>query len=111
MGFGSATKKISKVADMAEEVYKRLNELREQVQELRKTVRATHDRVDRLEATVERQTAVIEALAEEQGIDVDRVHAEAAIVEAEDTSEAPGPDTDADDSSGTADDEAAPRTD
>jgi len=111
MGFGSATKKISKVADMAEEVYKRLNELREQVQKLRKTVQATHDRVDGLETTVEQQTAVIEALAEEQGIDVDRVHAEAAIVEAEGRPEVTDADADADDPSGTADDEAAPRTD
>jgi TolA-binding protein len=84
MGFGSATKKISKVADMAEEVYKRLNELREQVQEMRETVQSTSDRVERLERTVEGQTVVIEALAEQSGVDVDQVYAEAAIGEAED---------------------------
>ncbi|MEF8841759.1 MAG: DUF5798 family protein [Haloarculaceae archaeon] len=107
MGFGSATKKISKVADMAEEVYKRLNELREQVQELRKTVQATHDRVERLETTVEQQTAVIEALAEQEGIDVERIHAEAAIEEAEGDPSAP----ETEEASASTDGEPAPETD
>ncbi|MFC6942366.1 DUF5798 family protein [Salinirubellus sp. GCM10025818] len=88
MGFGSATKKISMVADMADEVYKRLNDLREQVHEMRQTVQSTDQRVERLERTVEGQTAVIEALAEQQGIDVEQVYAEAAIREAETTPEA-----------------------
>lgn len=87
MGFGSATKKISKVADMAEEVYRRLNELRAQVQAMQETVRDTHDRVERLEAKVDQQTAVIEALAEREGVDVERLRAEAAIEEAEEEAE------------------------
>lgn len=87
MGFGSATKKISKVADMAEEVYRRLNELRAQVQAMQETVRDTHDRVERLEVKVDQQTAVIEALAEREGVDVERIRAEAAIEEAEEESE------------------------
>ncbi len=107
MGFGSATKKISKVADMAEEVYKRLNELREQVQRMRETLQATHDRVERLERAVEAQTAVIEALAEEEGIDVDQVYADAAIDEAEDGPSA----TDTEGTTGAVDDEPAPETD
>ena len=115
MGFGSATKKISQVADMAEEVYRRLNELREQVQAMRETVQTTHDRVERLETKVEQQSAVIEALAEREGLDVDRIHAEAAIDEAEETE---GEDTSSavdEGTSGTADTdtdtEPAPKTD
>lgn len=92
---------------MAEEVYRRLNELREQVQELRETVDDTHDRVEQLETVVEQQTAVIEALAEREGIDVERVHAEAAIEEAEDDQSPP----ETGETSGPTEDEPTPKTD
>jgi septal ring factor EnvC (AmiA/AmiB activator) len=83
MGLGSATKKIQQVADMAEKLYERLDQLRTQVNEVSESVAATRETVDRLEHTVERQGAVLEALAEQEGVDVDRLYAEAAIDEAE----------------------------
>jgi uncharacterized coiled-coil DUF342 family protein len=83
MGLGGATKKLQKVADMGDELYGKINELREQVVEMRVTVQDTHRRVEALENKVDQQGAVLEALAEEQGIDVDAVLTEVAIEEAE----------------------------
>ncbi|MES3518160.1 MAG: DUF5798 family protein [Natronomonas sp.] len=83
MGFGSATKKIQKVADMAEELYARMNELGEQILEMRETLQETHNRVAALENKIDQQQALLEALAAEQGIDVDRQLTRVAIDEAE----------------------------
>ncbi|MGM0590246.1 MAG: DUF5798 family protein [Halobacteriota archaeon] len=86
MGLGSTAKKLQKVADMAEDVYKRLNEVREQVHEMQQTVRETRERVDRLESENAEQRALLEAIAEEQGLDLDAVTAQVHIGEAEATS-------------------------
>ncbi len=63
---------------MAEDVYEKLNDLRDQVVELRQ-------RVERVDRTAEDNRALLEALAREQGIDVETVLAEASIEEAEST--------------------------
>lgn len=84
MGFGSTAKKVQKMADTAEKLYAKLNELREQVNEMRGTVETMSDRVETLEAENAEQRALIEALAEEEGIDVDDVVAD---VEAPDVEE------------------------
>ncbi|WP_458206294.1 DUF5798 family protein [Haladaptatus sp. NG-SE-30] len=73
MGLGSTAKKIQKVADTAEKLYAKLNELREQVLAIRDSLEATDERVQHLESENAKQRALIEALAEEQGIDVDGV--------------------------------------
>ena len=73
MGLGSTAKKIQKVADTAEKLYAKLNELREQVLAIRDSLEATDERVQRLEAENAEQKALIEALAREQGIDVESV--------------------------------------
>ncbi|WP_435182495.1 DUF5798 family protein [Halobellus sp. EA9] len=83
MGLGGTAKKLQKVTDMAEEVYTRLNDLRDQVVEMRETTQETKARVDRLEAESAEMRALLEALAEEEGIDVESVTAEAHISEAE----------------------------
>ncbi len=83
MGIGGTAKKLQKVAEMGEELYKRINDLRAQVAEMRETVTATHERVDRLEREVAEQRAILQALAEREGIDVDALIAEAHISEAE----------------------------
>jgi septal ring factor EnvC (AmiA/AmiB activator) len=83
MGLGNTAKKIQRVADMAETLYEKLDELRTQVNEVRAHVETTSQRVERIERDVEEQRAVLDALAREQGIDVDSVAAEAAIEEAE----------------------------
>lgn len=79
MGLSSATKKLQKVTSLAEESYKRINELREQLQDLRAEVETTSDQVDVIEHDLAEQRALIEALAEKEGIDVEKVVAEANI--------------------------------
>jgi septal ring factor EnvC (AmiA/AmiB activator) len=93
MGLGSATKKIQQVADTAEKLYEKLNELRAQVSAMREDVTETRQRVDAMEHQVDRQAVLLEALAEKEGIDVDRLYAEAAIEEAEPIPDAEGEDT------------------
>lgn len=83
MGLGGTAKKLQKVAEMAEDVYARLNDLRDQIREMRETVGETQDRVETLEAESAEQRAILEAMAEERGIDVDAVTATAHIKEAE----------------------------
>jgi uncharacterized coiled-coil DUF342 family protein len=79
MGLGSATKKLQKATSLAEETYKRINELREQLQELRETVETTSDQVDQIEHDLAEQRALIEALAEKEDIDVETIVADANI--------------------------------
>jgi archaellum component FlaC len=83
MALGGATKKLQQIVDMAEETYKRLNEVREQIEGMRRTVIGTNRRVRELERTVDDQRALIEALAHDADVDVEQVLAEAAIEEAE----------------------------
>ena len=85
MGIGGTAKKLQKVAEMGEELYKRINDLRTQVAEMRETVSATHERVDRLENEVAEQRVILEALATAEGVDVEALVAEAHITEAEST--------------------------
>ncbi|GAA0201787.1 DUF5798 family protein [Haladaptatus pallidirubidus] len=73
MGLGSTAKKIQKVADTAEKLYAKLNELREQVIAIRDSLEATDERVQKLEVENAEQKALIEALAHEQGIDVESI--------------------------------------
>lgn len=79
MGLGSTTKKIQTIADKAEEVYAQVDELRKQLADLRTKVDATHDTVTELKVKHEQNRALLEAIAEEQGVDVDQVLTEAAI--------------------------------
>lgn len=84
MGLGSTAKKIQAVAERAEQLYEQIIELRQRIVKLEESVDATTDQVDQLEVATEKQTVLLRALAEEQGIDVDQVLADSAIEEAED---------------------------
>lgn len=85
MALGGATKKLQQVVDMAEELYGRLDRLRSQVEAVNDRVERTDERVGRIERNLEGQRALLCALAEREGIDVDAVLTEAAIDEAEGT--------------------------
>jgi methyl-accepting chemotaxis protein len=91
MGLGSTAKKIQKVADLAEELYSKVNELKSQLQELRGTVEETNDRVDELDRELAEQRALLEAIADQQGIDVETVQTEALIDDAEAKTDADSP--------------------
>ena len=66
---GGATQKIQTVIELAESVYEGVNQLRDQIEELRATVDDTHDRVESIDAELADQRALLEALADESGID------------------------------------------
>lgn len=83
MGLGNTAKKLQRVADMAETLYEKVDELRSQVNEVKGHVETTSRKVERIERDLDEQRAVLDVLAREQGIDVDSVVAETAIEEAE----------------------------
>ncbi|PSQ21245.1 hypothetical protein BRD04_06790 [Halobacteriales archaeon QS_9_67_17] len=83
VGLSGTAKKLQTLATTAEKLFERLNALRERVEEMNERMNDTHDRVAALEHEIEEQRALVEALAVEQGIDVEAVLAEAAIDEAE----------------------------
>ncbi|WP_323677384.1 DUF5798 family protein [Halorubellus sp. PRR65] len=87
MGLGSTAKKIQTLADRAEQLYVKLKEVHERVVSVEQTVDDTQARVQELENALEHQRVVIEALAEDRGIDVDAVVAEAAIEDVDDATE------------------------
>jgi uncharacterized coiled-coil DUF342 family protein len=84
---GNAGQKITRIVDLAEELYERVVELREQVSELRETTQDTHDRVAGLENEVAAQRALLEALAETEGLDVDELRSDAGETASEDPDE------------------------
>ncbi|MFO7834644.1 MAG: DUF5798 family protein [Halohasta sp.] len=94
MGLGSTTKKIQMLADTAEQMYSRLNDVREQVETTQTTVTETGDRVQQLESEIVEQRAILEAVADELDIDLDAVTADAHIVDAESEADAEAETTD-----------------
>jgi septal ring factor EnvC (AmiA/AmiB activator) len=83
MGLGSTAKKVQLIAEKAESTYDQLMQLRDRMIRLEDTLEETGDRVDTLERENEAQRLLLEALADEQDIDVDAVLADAAITDAE----------------------------
>lgn len=81
MGLGSTAKKVQTLAERAEQLYTQMMELRDQISELRETVEETGGRVERLDLRSEKQWAIVQAMAEAQGIEVDAVLTDAAIEE------------------------------
>lgn len=76
MGFGDTAKKIQRVTTIAEKLYERLNQVIEQVQDLRERVESTSDQLDSMDRELAEQRAIVEAIAEQQGVDADAVVAE-----------------------------------
>ncbi|PSQ05543.1 hypothetical protein BRC97_08790 [Halobacteriales archaeon QS_6_71_20] len=70
MGLGSTAKKVQTVADIAEKLYTKVNEIRERVVSMQEAVDTTEERVERLEREVAEQRAIVEALATAEGVDV-----------------------------------------
>ena len=85
VGLGDTKQKIQNMIDTAEKLYAKMNEVRNDVDELRSRVEHTSDQVDTMSHELAEQRAVIEALAEAEGIDVETVIADAVIDDAEET--------------------------
>ncbi|NHN47345.1 hypothetical protein G9464_07015 [Halostella sp. JP-L12] len=102
MGLGSTAKKIQTVADRAEQLYKQLVDVRERVMKLEETAAETGDRVETIETEQEKQRAVLDAMAEQQGIDVEQVLADAAIEDLDESADDGATDQSAADADATA---------
>jgi predicted transcriptional regulator len=68
---GDATKKIQKLSTLAEKLYEKVNDLQARAEETTQTVNDTNDRVGELATELEQQRALLEAIADDHGIDVD----------------------------------------
>jgi len=110
MGLGSTAKKLQTLADTAEKLYSRMNDLRTQLVETQETVQESTERLDRLESEMAEQRAVLDALAREQGLDVETISAEAHISEAETAADEAAGEEGAGADSGGAGDEEIPVT-
>ncbi len=73
MGLGSTAKKLQQTVDIAEDLYGKVNDLRDRIGGLEETVADTNENVAALDAELAEQRALVEALADEQGVDVDAV--------------------------------------
>lgn len=83
MPFGDTAKKLQKVTNRAEDTYKKVNELVRQLQELRERAQETTEQVEDIQHELDEQRAIVEALAREQGLDVDEIIAEQRSAEGE----------------------------
>jgi uncharacterized coiled-coil DUF342 family protein len=90
VGLGDTKQKIQNMIDTAEKLYAKMNEVRNDVDELRSRVEQTSDQVDSMSHELAEQRAVIEALAEREGVDVDQVIADAVIEDAEEAADGAG---------------------
>jgi hypothetical protein len=90
MGLGGTAKKIQKVADAAEKLYAKMNEIIGELKDLREEVEDTSQQVDRVERDVAEQRALVEVLADRRGIDIDEVLAEADLPPDPDAEESAG---------------------
>jgi DNA anti-recombination protein RmuC len=88
MGLGSTAKKLQKVVDAAEQLYAKMNEVIQRLTTLEEEVETTSRQVDVLERELAEQRALLDAVAETEGIDVEETLAAADLPEpaAEDSS-------------------------
>jgi len=61
--------KIQRAIKVAEESYKKINEVIEKIERLQQDLETTSEQVDHIEVELAEQRALIEALAEKQGLD------------------------------------------
>ena len=116
MDLGSTAKKLQRATTVAEESYKRINELLDRIKRLQEDLETTSSQVDSLEREVAAQRAVLEALAETEGIDTDAVIDAAELPSVTDTDDSDDADVDGDnddggDGGGATAETAAPATD
>jgi septal ring factor EnvC (AmiA/AmiB activator) len=73
MDITKAARRIQRIGDVVEKLVQQSNEVRERIVSMEDTVETTDERVAKLERRVERQSALLEALAHREGIDVETV--------------------------------------
>jgi len=71
MGFGSTAKKVQQMVDIAEKLQSRLMDIKDRVEGTQQTVDDTAERVSAIESELGEQRQLLDALAAEQGVEVD----------------------------------------
>ncbi|MEZ3114538.1 DUF5798 family protein [Halobaculum sp. MBLA0147] len=83
MGLGSTAKKLQKVADIAEKLFKRINQMRKEIQQLQGAVDSAETDTAELRRELAETRAIVEALADEEGVDTEAVLADLEYPEPE----------------------------
>lgn len=73
MDIAGTKKKLQRMVKVAEESYKKINEVIEEIDQLQTDLATTSEQVDTIERDLIEQRALIEALAAEQGLDVEEL--------------------------------------
>jgi len=73
MDIAGTKKKVQRTVKVAEETYKKINEVIERVEQLERDLETTSEQVDHIEYELAEQRALLEAVAEEQGLDVEAI--------------------------------------
>jgi DNA anti-recombination protein RmuC len=79
MALGGTAKKLQKVIDAAEQLYSKMNEVIERVGRVEEDLETTSAQVNHIEHELAEQRALVEALAEQQGIDAEATLAAADL--------------------------------
>jgi len=82
MGLTGTAKKLQKVMDAAEKLYSKMNEIIGELKSLQSEVETTSEQVDRMERELAEQRALLETVADRQGVDVESVLATVEYPEA-----------------------------
>lgn len=83
MGLGSTAKKLQKVTDIAEQLFKRIDQMRGEIQSLQQAVESTETDTAELRREIAETRALVEAVAETEGIDTEAVLADVSYPETE----------------------------
>lgn len=71
MGLGSTAKTVSRIADLAETLYEQLNAVKGQLETVKTQLERTNERVEAIDHRSRYNEALLEAIAAEQGVDVE----------------------------------------
>ncbi len=82
MGLGSTAKKLQKVADIAEKLFKRISAMRSEIQDLQGAVEGAETDAAELRRELAETRALVEAVAEAEGVDTEAVLANVDYPEA-----------------------------
>lgn len=97
MGLGSTARRVQQLTDTAEELYGKISEVLDRVREIESSIEETNERVTEIEARLDRQERLLEALADDRGVNAEPTRSDesgrAATGAASDEAPGESPDT------------------
>lgn len=87
MDIAGTKKKLQRMSKVAEESYKKMNQMMEKMQDLQEDMAQTSEQVDRVEYEVAVQGALLKELCEREGIDIEDVLEDVDLPEPEEEDE------------------------